>query len=82
MEILQNEPRLVSGQEIHKILLGNAAIFQEVDVTWQFLKLSCSVRGELMWSPSTMKFFKPEFLVMISETCLFRDPEMSVSYFA
>jgi hypothetical protein len=63
-------------------LLVNAGIFQEVDLTWQHFRLSFSVRGELVWNPSKMNRFDLEFLVKNSETCLFRDSGMSVSYFA
>jgi hypothetical protein len=38
-------------------LPGNAGVFQEVDVTWQLLRLSCSGRDELVWNPSKMKLF-------------------------
>jgi hypothetical protein len=58
-------------------LLDNVGVFQEVDVTWQLLSLSSSLLGELIWNPSKMKPFEPEFLVKKSETFLFRDPEIS-----
>jgi hypothetical protein len=40
-------------------LLGNAEVFQEIDVPWQLLRFSCSVRGELVWNPSKMKAMIP-----------------------
>jgi hypothetical protein len=43
----------------------------------QLLRLVAFVRGELVWNRSKMKRFEPEFLMKNSETCLFRDPEMS-----
>jgi hypothetical protein len=63
-------------------LLGNAGVFQEVDVAWQLLRFSYSVQGELVWNRSKMKRVEPEFLVENSETSLFRDPEMFAEYVA
>jgi hypothetical protein len=50
-------------------LHGNVGEFQEVDVTWQLLRLSCS--SELVWNLSKMKPFEPELLMMNSATCPF-----------
>jgi hypothetical protein len=63
-------------------LLGNPGIFQEVDVIWQLLNRSCSVRRELVWNRLKTKLFQPELLGKKSETRLFRDSEMSAQYFA
>jgi hypothetical protein len=65
-----------------RLLLGNAGVFQEIDVAWQLLRLSCSVRSGLMRNRSNTKPFEPEFLVKNSEICLFRDPGMHAEYFA
>jgi hypothetical protein len=80
--MLQKEPRLLLGQEIHQVrCLAKLEYFKKLmwhGNSWGF---HCSVRGEVMWNPSKMKLFAPEFLVKNSETCLFRNPEMSASYF-
>jgi hypothetical protein len=46
-------------------------VLQEVDVVWQLLRRSYAVQGDLVWNPSKMKLFEPEFLVKNSERCLF-----------
>jgi hypothetical protein len=74
--MLENEPRLVRSGNSQSRLLGNSGVFQEVDVRWQLLRLSRSVRGELVWNRSKMKRFDPEFLAKNSERNLFRDPDM------
>jgi hypothetical protein len=32
------------------LLLGNAGLFQEVNVTWQLFRLAYALRAELMWN--------------------------------
>jgi hypothetical protein len=81
MGILQKESRLVSGQEFLKICcLPMLEYFKKLMFhgnSWGF-----HVRGELVWNSSKVKFLDPEILVKNSETCLFRDCEMSAYYFA
>jgi hypothetical protein len=61
MEMLQKNHDSSRSRNSQSKLLGHAEVFQEVDVSWQLLRLSCSVRGELVWNPSKMKLLSSSF---------------------
>jgi hypothetical protein len=55
----RTRPRSLISQGL---LFGNVGVWQEVDVSYQLLRLSCSARGEPVWNVSNWNILSQSFL--------------------